>query len=127
MSCDGANKGMHHVVKIVAFWFTNRACAILLDSDAATGDNVNTALGIDCSLNELDELVEDGAEKVVMSGLSADAGSGGTREGLALQMSKLNRYCNVEKFLAATFMLHAMNLMMATPCEKFLGSGSIGQ
>ena len=64
MSCDGANKVTHHVIKIVAFWFTDRACTILLDSDATTGDNVSTALGIDCSLNKLDEIVEDGnAEK----------------------------------------------------------------
>ena len=63
MSCDRSNKGIHYIIKIVAFWFTNRVCTILLDSDAAIGDNVNTALEIDCSLNKLDEFAEDGIEK----------------------------------------------------------------
>ena len=30
-------------------------------------------------------------------------------------------------FLVDTCALHAMNLMIATPCEKFFGSGGIGQ
>ena len=95
MSCTRANKGIHHVINMVAFWFTNRVCTILLDSDAVTGDNVNTALGIKYSLNKLDELVEDGVEKVTISGLSTDAGGKGTWEGLTQQISKLNRCCNI--------------------------------
>ena len=67
-----------YVIKIVAFWFTNRVCTILLDSDATTDNNINTALGIDYSLNKLDKLAEDGAEKVVMSRLSTDTSSRGT-------------------------------------------------
>ena len=43
---------------------------------------MNTALRIDHSLNKLGELIDNGAEKVTISGLSTDAGSRKTREGL---------------------------------------------
>ena len=67
---------------MVTFQFTNRVCAIQLDSDAAIGNNLNIVLRIDCSLNKLDELTENGVEKVTISRLSTDTSGRGTQEGL---------------------------------------------
>ena len=82
MGCNEANKGIHHIIKIVAFQFTNRVCTILLESDTAIGDNANIALRIDCSLNKLDELAENDTEKVMISRLSADSSGRETQKGL---------------------------------------------
>ena len=71
---------MHHIIEIVAFLFIDSVFTILLDTNAATSNNVNAALGADYSLKKLDEFEEDGTiKKVVMPGLITDTGSGGTR------------------------------------------------
>ena len=48
--CNGANKFMHHVVKIVSWCCRDRVINVLLDSDADGRTNVSTALVIDTSL-----------------------------------------------------------------------------
>ena len=60
-----------------------------------------------------------------MSGLCADAGGGGTREGLGNEMHKLGRTCPTDTFLTTTCSHYGFNLMMASPCEKYFGDGGI--
>ena len=60
-----------------------------------------------------------------MSGLCADTSGRGTRDTLALEMSKLGRTIDLVLFLVVTCTLHAMNLMMCSPCEKCFGSGGV--
>ena len=50
--CDGANKGMHHAVKVISWWFVDYAMNFLLDSDAAAGINLSAAGAIDISLKK---------------------------------------------------------------------------
>ena len=40
-SCDGTNKGMHHVIKMISFWCIDRVLEFLLDSNATIGENIN--------------------------------------------------------------------------------------
>ena len=43
-ACNGANKkGLYHAVKVVSCWHGDGVMNVLLDSDAATGDNMNAA------------------------------------------------------------------------------------
>ena len=49
-SCYRANKSIHHVVKLVLFWFLDRVITFLLDSNALEGSNIATANGVDNSL-----------------------------------------------------------------------------
>ena len=112
---------------MVLFWHKDRILAFLLDSDAAAGDNVNAAVAIDKSLRKTDPIKDDGStETEQMFGLTTDAGGGGTREGLATEMAKFGRVCDLYTFLAAACALHAMNRIMQSPCEKFLGEGGVG-
>ena len=53
-----------------------------------------------------------------------DRGSG-IREGLATEMWKVSRTWTFNKCLNSTFIFHAMNLMMAIPCEKFFSDGGL--
>ena len=100
---------------------------LLLDSDAAIGDNINTAEAADKSLTKTDPLSGDGHPiKEVEYGLSTDSGGGGTKEGLVKEMNTLGRCCAMTLFMIVTCVLHAMNRMMQSPCEKFLGEASIG-
>jgi len=124
-SCDGANKNIHHVIKMISFWYLDRVLTFLLDSDAAIGDNANTADAANVSLKKLDRSIDGSIVKVKMTGLCTDAGGGGTRDGLATEMNKLERTINLDQFLVVTCCLHAMNLMMCSPCEKCFGSGGV--
>ena len=58
-SCDGANKGIHHVVKMVSFWWNHQVTTFLIDSDAAVGDDSNSAMSADKSLEKIDSITED--------------------------------------------------------------------
>ena len=67
-ACDGTNKkGLHHVVKVVSWWCGDGVMNEFLDSDAATGDNVNAAQAIDISLRKIDDLNLDMPEKSWMA------------------------------------------------------------
>ena len=89
-SCDGANKAMHHVIKIISFWFNNCVITFLLDSDAAVGTNVSTAKAIDSSLCKIDKIDSlRNISKVIISRLCTNARGGGTREGLVIELHKL--------------------------------------
>lgn len=49
--CNGANKkGLNYVAKSVSSWCGDRTMNVLLDSDAATGDNISTSQAIDIAL-----------------------------------------------------------------------------
>ena len=125
-SCDGANKSIYHVVKMTSFWYVNRVMTFLLDSDAAIGDNISAADASNHSLQKNDYLDSNGnIAKVAANGICADAGGGGTREGLALEMSKLERTASLTLLLIVACCLHAMNRMMQSPCEKYFGSDGV--
>lgn len=47
-----------------------------------------------------------------MTGLFTDAGRGGTREGLAVELNVSGRTCALAMFLVTMFCLHVMNRMM---------------
>jgi hypothetical protein len=121
-SCDGANKGIHHVVKVISWWYVDRVMYFLLDADAAIGDNKQTALASDVSMKKIDP-IEGTKEKV--HGLCTDAGGGGTSEGLAQELSLVNRTIPLHSFLITTCSHHGMNRMMQSPCEKFFGDGGL--
>ena len=125
--CDSANKGMHHVIKMISFWYQDRVLTFLLDSDAAISTNTSTAAVIDPSLHKVDILEENSAvAKVTMDGLCTDAGEGGTREGLTCELASIGRTCLLETFFVTTCSLHTMNCMMQSPCKKYFGNGSAG-
>ena len=96
---------------MISFSFINRVVTFLLDSDAAEGSNVLTADAVDSSFKKLD-FNEDSVMKSFVNGLCTDAGSGGTREGLAIELEKLNRTINLAFLLIVTSVLHAMNHTM---------------
>ena len=77
------------------FWYIDRVLTLLLDSDTALGDNVNTAQAADISLKKIDCYSDNGIVKTMMSGLCTDTGRGGTRDSLALEMSKLGQMINL--------------------------------
>ena len=75
-TCDGASKGLHAVIKMIAFWFLDRVITLLLDSDAAVGDIVNTAESTDVALKKIGPLSDEGQPtKEVACGLSTDSGA----------------------------------------------------
>ena len=114
---------VNHVVKMVSFWYIDQVITFLLDSDAAEGSNVLTADAIDTTLKKLDS--NNGLLKVLINDLCTDAGGGGTREGLAVELDKLSRTISLLLLMIVTCVLHAMNRMMQSPYEKFLGSGGV--
>ena len=127
-SCDRENKGVHHVIEMIAFQFTDRVCHAVLDSDAATSDDVSTTQGIDCSSKKIDVLAEDRViSKECMYRLTTDSSGGGTREGISEEMNKPNHFCHTPNFFVATCVLRAMNRLMQSLWETFLGNGRIGQ
>ena len=62
---------------------------------------------------------------MIMCGLCIYAGGGGTREGLSNEMHKLGKTCLKCAFLATACYYHGSNLVIASPCEKYFGNGSI--
>ena len=125
-SCNGANKATHHVIKMISFWFNNRVITFLLDSDAAVGTNISTAEAIDSSLRKIDKIDSSrNISKVIISGLCTDARGDGTREGLALELHKLQHSLPIDIILVTTCILHTMNQMMQSLYEKYLGSGGV--
>ena len=106
---------MNHVAKLVSWWFVDRVMNFLLDADAAAGTNLSTARAIDIYLKKLDSSSSNDP-KETMSSLCADAGGGGTREGLGNEMHELRRTCPIDTFLATTCSHHGFNLMMVSPC-----------
>ena len=79
---------------MISFLHIDKALTFQLDSDADIGDNVNIAQAAGVSLNKNIVAVKMalvGIGKTRISGLCTDAGRGGTRDGLALEMSKLCR------------------------------------
>ena len=60
-----------------------------------------------------------------MSGLFTDAGRGGTRKGMENEMMKQGRICLLDLVLTTTCAHHGFNLMMASPCVKFLSDVGI--
>jgi len=77
-------------------------------------------------MKKIDIIAEDGTiVKEIVHGLGTDAGGGGTREGLALELSKLGRTCSLALFLTITCTMHGSNRMMQSPCQKYFGDGSV--
>ena len=73
-------------------------------------------------------LAEDGViSKEVMCGLTTDTSDGGGREVSTEEMINLNRCCHIPNCFAVTCVLNAMNRLVQSPCEKFLGNDGIGQ
>ena len=59
-SCYGANKGMHHIVKMISFWYEHRVITFLLDADALVDTNISTAESICSSLTKVDGTYSNG-------------------------------------------------------------------
>ena len=87
----------------------------LLDSDTTIGNNVSTTNTANVSLKKVDRFIDGSIVKVKMNGTCTDAGRGGTRDGLALDVFKLGRTMDLALFIACIFCLRAMNLMMCSP------------
>ena len=51
-SYDGANKSIHHAIKMISFWRIDRVLAFLVDFDDAIGENINTADAANISLKK---------------------------------------------------------------------------
>jgi len=125
LSCNGAHKSLHHVIKMVSFWYLSRVITFL-DSDAEEGTNILTAEALNQSLVKVNNINEDGLiSKVQMDELCTNAGSRGTREGLAEELNHQNRTCDLSLFLVVTFTLHAMNRIMQSPCEKYFRDSTV--
>ena len=114
---------VNHVVKMVSFWYIDQVITFLLDSDAAEGSNVLTADAIDATLKKLDSI--NGSLKVLINGLCSDTGDRGTCKGLTVELDKLSRTISLSLLMIVTCVLYAMNRMIQSPYEKFLGSGGI--
>ena len=95
----------------------------LLNSDAAAGTNVSSALAIDTSL-KIDIPIAK-VPKETMSGLRTDVGGGSTRKGLENEMMKLGRACAPNFLLVTACGHHGFNIMIVSPCQKYFGGGSI--
>ena len=63
-------------------------------------------------------------EKYIACGVITDEGGGGTREGLAFEMLKAGRACDLYLFLIETCALYSSNRMTESPCQKLFGNGS---
>ena len=71
MSCDGANKGIHHAVKTIPFWCKNRVMSFLLDDHAIVVTKSSIEEAIDSSLARVYGTDSDGnSVKEKMMGLS---------------------------------------------------------
>ena len=67
----------------------------LLDSDACIGENENTVSGVYFSITKVDSINDSGSIiKKVLHRLASDAGGGGTREGLAVELDKRESLCD---------------------------------
>ena len=123
--CDAANKGgYHHMVKKLAWCDskTKELECIVLDSDVCDGTDSDTVNALDFSFRKLDPI--DGP-KIQFFGQGTDAGGGGTSTGLGREMINLHRLAPDEKCFINTCSIHAHNVCIKSPAEKYLGSGSI--
>ena len=109
---------------MISFWHVNRVVTFLLNSNAAEGSNMSTANAADSSLKKLD-FNEDSIMKSFVNSLSTNVGGGGTLKGLAIELENLNRTIDLALLLIVICVPHAMNSMMQSLHEKFLGSGSV--
>ena len=86
---------------------------------------MSTADAASISLGKFYRVEDESVARVNMCGLCADAGGGGMREGLALEMFKKGRTIELAIFLIVTCSIHAMNLMTCSPCKKCFGNGGV--
>ena len=91
---------------------------LMLDSDATIGDNASTANAANFSLKKACRCIDGSIAKAKMKRPRTDASRGGIRHSLSLEMLKLGRNIDLALFLEVPYYLHAMNLMMRSPCEK---------
>ena len=64
-------------------------------------------------------------ELEISCGLSTDVDDGGACEGLASEILKAGRACDLFLILITTCTLHDSDRMMQTPCQKFFGDSSL--
>ena len=95
---------------------------IVLDSDVCDGTDADTAHALDFSFKKLDPIK---GPKARFFGQGTDAGGGGTSEGLGRHMRTFDRLVPEEECFIHTCSIHAHNVAIKSPAEKFLGSGSI--
>ena len=81
---------MHHVTKIVSWWNIDCMVNFLLDSDPASGTNVEATEAIDASSTKIDSSIDE-VPKKIMSSVCGDAGRGGFRERIENEMMKQGR------------------------------------
>ena len=124
-TCDSTNKKeLYHIIKVGTWWNGNRMINILIDSNAAAGDNMNIVKAIDISLLKIDN-INDNVYKKVMYNLNTDDSKGIIKEGLAKEMDKYSIICSLNKLLKTTCYHHSFNLMIVLLCEKYFGDSSI--
>jgi len=89
LAINAANKkGIHHIVKVIAFWNTeeDELFTFELDSDGCVGTNFDTASGVRFSLKRLDF-----GTPCKLFGVCSDACRGGVGEGLHVDLLRLER------------------------------------
>ena len=123
--CDAAIKGgLHHVVKKISWHDSDKSeleC-VVLDSDVCDGTDVDTAHALDYSFRKIDPIE---GSKIQFFGQGTDAGGGGTSEGLGREMRKHDRLVNECDCMITTYSMHAHDVTIKSPSEKFLGSGVV--
>ena len=124
-SCNGANKNIYHVIKIISFWYLDQVLAFLLDLDVAIGDNLNTADAMDLSLSKVNHFINSSIVKIKMNGLHTNVDREETKDSLVTKMNKLRRTIDLNLLLLVICSFHSINLMMCSSCKEYFGNGSI--
>lgn len=84
---DRANKGIHHMIKGISFWYVDSVYTFLLDNEASLGNNLNGSKAINLRLKNVNYI---GVPKTCLNGQSTDGGRGITQMGLAHQIYSLS-------------------------------------
>ena len=125
-SCNGTNKGLYIVIKIVTFWYINRIIILLLNSDTVVGNNSNNANATNYASKKVNRFSENrDLVKVVIYQLLTNSREEGMKEGLTQEIDALDYSCYVLLFLIVTCVSCIMNHMIQLLCEKFLEDSSI--
>ena len=116
ISCDGANKGLHIMIKKISFWYfkDNNLITYNLDSDTCVGTDRKVAEAIDFSLKKVDPI----GSKITFNSGTTDAGGGGTSLRLARDLKAVGRIIN-EFFFSLTCCLHGHSLSFFSPVKKY--------
>ena len=113
LSIDAANKkGTHYMVKRISFW--DECLEVFeLDADACEGNNSETTVAVNHSMQKIDG--NDEKRSCLELQLMPEAA----------ELKVVNRIISEKDFTGVTCSLHALNLMIKSPIEKFVKGGGV--